>query len=328
MDSMEPKKLALIRIWQILKEHSDYDHPLKQEEISKYLEKDYGIFIERKAIGRNISLLKEAGVEIASRRAGSYIEQRDFEDAELHMLIDGVLSSKYITATHSKDLIERICSLSNKYFKSSIRYIHSVNDWSKTDNQELFLNIESIGDALEQKCQIKFDYNKYDTNKRLRKSSTQIVSPYQMILHNQRYYLMAYSERFQDITYYRVDRITNLELTVSPATPLKSIPGYENGINYKLFSTSMPYMFSDTPEKIELVVDKSIIDQVIDWFGTSITIKRNEDENKVNITLKASPKAMQYWAMQYIDYVEVIQPISLRNNIKKSLDDASKKYDL
>ena len=90
----------------------------------------------------------------------------------------------------------------------------------------------------------------------------------------------------------------------------------------------MPYMFSDTPEKIELVVDKSIIDQVIDWFGTSITIKRNEDENKVNITLKASPKAMQYWAMQYIDYVEVIQPISLRNNIKKSLDDASKKYDL
>ncbi len=328
MDSMEPKKLALIRIWQILKEHSDYDHPLKQEEISKYLEKDYGIFIERKAIGRNISLLKEAGVEIASRRAGSYIEQRDFEDAELHMLIDGVLSSKYITATHSKDLIERISSLSNKYFKSSIRYIHSVNDWSKTDNQELFLNIESIGDALEQKCQIKFDYNKYDTNKRLRKSSTQIVSPYQMILHNQRYYLMAYSERFQDITYYRVDRITNLELTVSPATPLKSIPGYENGINYKLFSTSMPYMFSDTPEKIELVVDKSIIDQIIDWFGTSITIKRNEDENKVNITLKASPKAMQYWAMQYIDYVEVIQPISLRNNIKKSLEDASKKYDL
>jgi hypothetical protein len=27
MESFEPKKLALIRIWQILKEYSDYDHP-------------------------------------------------------------------------------------------------------------------------------------------------------------------------------------------------------------------------------------------------------------------------------------------------------------
>lgn len=135
MESFEPKKLALIRIWQILKEYSDYNHPMTQEDISRHLEKDYGIVIERKAISRNISLLKEAGVEIESRRAGSYLEYRDFEDSELHMLIDGVLSSKYITARHSKDLIERLCGLSNKYFKSSVKHIYSVNDWSKTDNQ-------------------------------------------------------------------------------------------------------------------------------------------------------------------------------------------------
>lgn len=61
------------------------------------LENEYGIVIERKAISRNISLLKEAGVDIESRRAGSYLECRDFEDSELHMLIDGVLSSKHIT---------------------------------------------------------------------------------------------------------------------------------------------------------------------------------------------------------------------------------------
>lgn len=37
MSSAEPKKLALIRIWQILKEHSDYDHPVTQEDIVKHL---------------------------------------------------------------------------------------------------------------------------------------------------------------------------------------------------------------------------------------------------------------------------------------------------
>ena len=49
MDSLEPKKLALIRIYQIFKEYSDYDHPLTQDDISNHLEKNYGITIERKA---------------------------------------------------------------------------------------------------------------------------------------------------------------------------------------------------------------------------------------------------------------------------------------
>lgn len=58
MDNFEPKKLALIRILDILKFYSDVNHPLTQEEIIDYLESDYGIVIERKAVGRNISLLK------------------------------------------------------------------------------------------------------------------------------------------------------------------------------------------------------------------------------------------------------------------------------
>ena len=59
MESFEPKKLALIRIWQILKEYSDCDHPLTQDDIARHLESAYGIVIERKAISRNISLLKQ-----------------------------------------------------------------------------------------------------------------------------------------------------------------------------------------------------------------------------------------------------------------------------
>ena len=123
----EPKKLALLRIWQILLTYSDYDHPLKQEDIADILERDYGIVLERKAIGKNISLLKEAGVDIGFRRrsselgsqtGGSYLESRTFSDAELKLLIDGVLQSKHVTAEQSKTLIEKLCGLSNKYFRS------------------------------------------------------------------------------------------------------------------------------------------------------------------------------------------------------------------
>ena len=64
MENLEPKKLALLRILQIFKNYSDYDHPLKQEDIAGHLEREYGIVLERKAISRNISLLKEAGYDV------------------------------------------------------------------------------------------------------------------------------------------------------------------------------------------------------------------------------------------------------------------------
>lgn len=326
MGSFEPKKLALIRIWQILKENSDYDHPMTQEDIATKLENEYGIVIERKAISRNISLLKESGVEIESRRAGSYLDRRDFEDSELHMLIDGVLSSKHITARHSKDLIDRICSLSNKYFRSSVKHIHSVNDWSKTDNQALFYNIELIDAAIEEEKQIHYDYNKYGIDKKLHKTSQQYVSPYLMILHNQRYYLMAYSEYWHNMVFHRLDRITNMTIIDRKATPIKNVPGYENGINYKELSSTMPYMYSDQPEHIDFISDEGIIDQIVDWFGNDVRIMKSNDEGKVRVSVKASPTAMEFWAMQYINHVEILSPEPLRIRMREVLNNGLKKY--
>lgn len=328
MDSLEPKKLALVRIWQILKENSDYEHPLTQEDISAHLEHDYGIVIERKAISRNISLLKEAGVEIESRRAGSYLECREFEDSELHMLIDGILSSRHITAKHSKDLIDRICALSNKYFRSSVKYIHSVDDWSKTDNQALFYNIELIDSAIENSRQLYYDYNKYGIDKKLHKSSQQYVSPYLMLLHNQRYYLMAYSEYWKNIVFHRLDHITNMTVTDRKATPINSVPGYENGIDYKELSSAMPYMYADKPEPIQFIADIGIVDQIVDWFGNAVKIEKNsDDETKVTVSIKTSPNAMEHWAMQYLDHVEVIAPESLRKRIQGALKTGIQKYE-
>ena len=326
MESLEPKKLALIRIWQILKDYSDYGHPLTQEDIAVKLENEYGIVIERKAISRNLSLLKEAGIDIESRKAGSYLECRDFEDSELHMLIDGVLSSKHITAKHSKDIIERLCGLSNKYFRSNVKHIHSVNDWHKTDNQALFYNIELIDTAIEEGKQIHYDYNKYVTYKKLHKSSHQYVTPYLMILHNQRYYLMAYSEYWSNMVFHRLDRITNMVIADKKATPIHNIPGYESGINYKELSSAMPYMYTDRLEYIDFIADVGIIDQIIDWFGSDIRILKTAEESKVMVSVKASPNAMVHWAMQYIDHVEIIAPASVRNRICESLQNGIKKY--
>ena len=252
MYSPESKKLALTRIKEIFETYSDFEHPLTQNDIAEHLDHDYGINIDRKTIGRNISLLKETGIEIESDHRGSYLGSRLFEDSELRMLIDGILCSKYITAKHSEDLIKRICGLSNIYFRSHIKNIFSVTD--------------------------------------------------------------------------RLDRITNMRITDLHMTPLRSIKGYENGIDYGEISSALPYMFTDKPQTVEMIVSVCIIDQVIDWFGKDIRICDIGD-GKFKITLRVSLNAMEYWAMQYLNFAEIVSPAGLREKIKDNLSSAAKKYE-
>ena len=333
------KKPVLLPIWQILRQYSDYDHPLKQADIIQYLRDDYGIELERKAVAKNIDKLRVIGIDVVScredsprnedgeRREGYYLRSREFEDSELRLLIDSVLQSRHITAHHSKELIEKLCGLSNKYFRSQIKNVYSVNEWNKTENQSLFYNIDIVDEVIAEGKQVQYDYNKYGVDGKLHKSSTQIVTPYQLILHNQRYYLMGCSELFGNITFQRMDRISNMQPIKKPAFPISKVPGYENGIDYKRIASTMPYMYAEKPERIEFITDEWVIDQVVDWFGKDIKMVRIPDsDKKVRVELFANPHAMKYWALQYLDCVEVTKPASLRESIKESLVDATVKY--
>lgn len=326
LSEFEPKKLALLRILQILEKYSDYKHPLSQEVIAAHLEHEYGIVLERKAVSRNISLLKEAGIEIEQTQVGSYLAERQFEDSELHLLVDSVLASKHINPKHSKELIDKLCGLSNVYFRRHVKNIYSVNDWDKTENPSLFLNIELIDEAIENKKQILFDYNKFGEDKKLHRTSHQNCSPYLFILHNQRYYLMSYNEKFSQIFFCRVDRITNVQILDKPATDIHTIPGYKNGIDYKRFATALPYMYTDEPQFVEFLVEEGILDQVVDWFGKDIKITKTDD-GKYLVRILVSQNAMELWALQYSAYIEIVSPTSLRERVSTILHQATKKYE-
>jgi predicted DNA-binding transcriptional regulator YafY len=174
---------------------------------------------------------------------------------------------------------------------------------------------------------VEYDYNKYGVDKKLHKTSFARLSPYQLILHNQRYYLMGYSNYWGNMTFHRLDRITNMRVSERPATPITEVEGYERGIDYKQIASTMPYMYTDTPERIEFIADERIVDQIVDWFGLDIKMSSLPDApGKVKVDLFASPNAMEHWALQYLNYVEITKPESLREKIKDSLDKGKKKY--
>ena len=109
-------------------------------------------------------------------------------------------------------------------------FVFSVGDWSKSENNAFFYNVDLIDEAIEHDRRIAFDYNKYGADKKLRKSKSHETSPYQMILRNQHYFLMACDEAWGDVTFYRVDKISNIRILDAPRTPLREVRGYEHGI--------------------------------------------------------------------------------------------------
>ena len=87
---------------------------------------------------------------------------------------------------------------------------------------------------------------------------------------------------------------------------------------------SLPYMFTDKPEHVEFLGDGWVLDHAVAWFGDNARISRQGERCKVSV--RVSPMAMEYWAMQYLNAVEITFPQFLRQKIASNLHAAIEKY--
>lgn len=325
MENTKYKKIAPIMILAILEKYSDPEHPITHEQIISYLRKE-NFTIERKALGRNLELLREYGKDIISTRKGSYIETRLFEDVELKYLIDSVLSAEYLPEKHSKDLIEKLASLSSVYFKKKIENVYSdIGVLNKSDNKSIFYTIDTISEAINNMNKVSFSFNKYNKDLKLVSSKQHTVIPMKLILKKHQYYLIAISIEDESTRTFRIDRITDINITDKLNYAERSMlnDGKER-LDLKALS-STPYLFIDEPKNVVLDADESALDQIVDWFGRENILVREIGE-KCRISVKTSLRAMEYWAMQYLNSVEIISPQTLRDRIKENLRKGIEKY--
>ena len=214
MYTEQSKKLLIFNILDILRKYTDEDHRLSQKEIEDRLRTEYNMKVERKAVRRNLLALQEFGYELEYKetkrmylnpRTGEMEESsilsdfylvRDFTDGELRLLIDGLLFSRHIPYSQCKELVEKLEGLSNTYFRSRTRHIATMQE-GYTDNQQIFLNIEMLDEAIHKKRKVSFRYLSYGTDKKLHPrlrsdgSDRYLVNPYQMAAKDGKYYLIC-----------------------------------------------------------------------------------------------------------------------------------------
>ncbi len=324
----EPKKLALIYMLRILEAESDEAHPITQEALCALLEERYGVLLERKAVGRNLALLSEAGYDILHTAGGYYLGERTFEPGELRLLIDSVLFSRHINPTQSRALAEKLSSLGGRHFRAHRNHVAAAlaGEGAKNTQSQLFFAIELADEAIDAGERISFTYNKYGLDKRLHKSSEHIVSPYRMILQNQHYYLMGYTETYHKMAFFRMDKMSSVRRLGTPAVPLRTLPGYEAGLDDRELTTGLPYMVAERPVPITFTCPVWLVDQVVDWFGHSAEIKEDGGEDTYRVTVRASSGAMEYWALQYARHVRILSPGDLRRRVAEILRSAGDDY--
>lgn len=326
MERGEIKKLYIIYILEILRRYSDSEHKLRQQDVLHYMEKDYGVICERKTVSRNLSDLMEAGYDIEQDDDGYYFDGRDFEDSELRLLIDSVLACRYIPGKQAEALINKLVNQSSIHFKSTVKHIYSLDNTERVEHNELFWNLECISEAVEHNRQIAFFYNKYGADRKLHRTTQKkhTVNPYYIAIANGRYYLVGNNDKYDDVTHFRIERISNVEILDSLRKPKEAIKDFKDGQGLSKHMLEHVYMFSGESERIILKVREDGINDVIDWLGRDVGIRR--EDGFLLVDTVTNKQAIKYWAVQFGEKVEVLHPADLREEIRKMISGMYDRY--
>jgi len=251
---------------------TDEEHPLTNAEIMQILEEKYGITTHRTTIPSDIDLLIKSGMEIEiieSKPKKYYLNDyaRTFTLPELKMLVDSVASFKFITKNKSDELIEKIVTLGTPSSVPSLKR----NLWSegriKQENERIYFNIEAINQAINEGKKIAFQYFQYDVKKKQKLKHDGALykfSPYALVWNGDYYYMVGYSEKHDGIGNFRIDRIAKTpQILDDDAVPMPQdfdIAEYTNG---------MFRMYNSERCDVELICDNSVMDAIIDKFGTN-----------------------------------------------------------
>ena len=210
------RKLPILA--KLLLERSDEDHPISRQEMQAELER-WGLSAERKSLYDDMEQLRELGMDVQARRGkggGWYVGERDFELAELKLLVDAVQSSRFLTKRKSDALIRKLEGLTCVHQARQLQRQVYVDRRIKTMNESIFYNVDRLHGAIAAGRMITFRYFEYSAAKERvfrRDGSKYRVTPYGLIWDSENYYLAGWDELRKDLRHYRVDKMADITVT-------------------------------------------------------------------------------------------------------------------
>ena len=317
------QKLKLIYLIKIMLEKTDENHGIMMPEIMSAL-KEYGITAERKSIYADFEAMNELGFEVVGEGSGKSftyrVVSRQFEVAELKLLVDAIQSSKFITARKSNELIKKLESLVSMHEAKQLQRQVYVSGRIKTMNESIYYNVDEIHAAIGLNKKIRFQYFQWNIKKEeelRRGGSFYEISPWALSWDDENYYLIGFDSEENKIKHYRVDKMLKISYMEEAREGRELFDKFDMGA----YSRKSFGMFGGEEQYVKLEFHNSLVGVVIDRFGKDIMIiPSDENHIRVNVNVAVSDQFFG-WVFGLGEEVQILGP----ENVVEQMQDKIKK---
>ncbi len=315
------QKLKLSYLTKIMLAKTDDEHSLTMPQIMEELEK-YDVTAERKSIYADFSdMTDKLGIEIIKEQIGRetfyHVASREFELAEVKLLIDAIQASKFITEKKSNALIKKIKGFVSDYQASQLQRQVYVQGRIKTMNETIYYSVDDLHTAIAQNKKIRFKYYKWDIHKKLvprHNDDWFIVSPWALTWDDENYYLVAFDDLSKECKHYRVDKMMKIELL----DELREGKEIFRNFDMAAYSKATFGMYQGEKTRVKIEFPNSFCGVFIDRFGKDISFRDLGDErSELSVNVNISPQFFG-WIFSLGKDVKVTGPEDVVKQMKKA----------
>ena len=328
MSKSSNQKLKLIYLMKILLEKTDETHSITMPEMIDALAA-YDISAERKSLYDDIENLRVYGLDIIGTQEGRtysyHIGNRQFQLAELKLLVDSVQSAKFITVKKSNELIKKIEGLASRYEASQLHRQVFVTGRVKTMNESIYYNVDRIHTAIAENSRITFQYFQWNVEKKMElrhDGALYEVSPWSLSWDDENYYLIAYDSAEGIIKHFRVDKMLSIRSNGKRREGRQEFRSFDMAA----YARKMFGMYSGEEEWVRIECDNSFAGVMIDRFGKDVSMVRLDEQRfAVNVEVAVSRQFLA-WIIGLGEGVTLVAPESAVKLMNVEIDRLIKQY--
>ncbi len=322
------QKLKILYLAKILLENTDANHDMTLQEIIDQLAA-YDVTAERKSLYDDIAQLDAFGIQIKKTQYGKTyhykVSNRDFELAELKLLVDSVASAKFITEEKSDQLIKKIEHLASKQEASMLQRQVYVSGRVKSMNKDIMENVDAIHNAIAQNLKISFQYFQWNRKKEpeLRRNGERyIISPWGLSWDDENYYLVGYDSQADMIKHYRVDKMLKIKVESARREGRNKF----EKIDMAAYAKKMFGMFDGEEQTVEILCENGLAGVMLDRLGKDVPMLKVDEEHFRVVTKVAASNHFIHWVMALGSGAKITAPENLVKEVKEEIQRLSAQY--
>ena len=229
-----------------------------------------------------------------------------------------------------------ICEFVSEDQASKIRHNAFLTDRVKTDNKGVMNNIAAINEAMSRHIdgephtpeKITFKYLKYsvsDMSKQVerRKGARYTISPFQLLINDGNYYLLAFDDYSKEMRTYRVDRMKDIRFTGEPRDGDEEF----KQIDLKTYTKRVFSMYGGEQRLVEIRFINPLLDAVVDRFGTKDVQYARVDDTHFSVTAKVEISDQFFgWILGFGKKAKILYPDAVLDQFRVYMDKIREMY--